>query len=90
MEKRFGQTDVAAVADSSPHDPAQHISPAFVGRQHPVTDEKGGGPAVVGDHFHGHVVGLALAVWFLGQCFGALDDGVDQIGVKIGVHVLDQ
>jgi hypothetical protein len=53
------QPEVAAVADGPSHDPPQHIAAAFVGRQDAVADEKSGGPAVIGNHFHGDVVGLA-------------------------------
>ena len=87
-EKGLHQADVPAVSDGTPHDAAQHVTASFVGRQHTVAHQKCGGPAVVGDHLHGHIHIMGLPVSFFGQFFGTGDDRSDQIAFKIGLLVL--
>ena len=88
VQERLGQTDVAAVANGPSHDASQHIAPTFVGGQHPVADEEGSGPAVVGDHFHGDPGGVGFAHRTAGQFLGPLDNGKNQIRVEVGGHIL--
>ncbi len=88
VQKRPGQSDIAAVADGPAHDPAKHIAPAFVGRQHPVSDQKGRRPAVIGNDFHGHIAFVRFAKMPAAEGFGFFEDGHDEIGVVIGADIL--
>ncbi len=55
-QERGGQVQEPPEADGPAHDAPQHVAPAFVGRQHPVGDQKSGGPGMVGDDPEGHVL----------------------------------
>ena len=50
MQERLAATDHVRMAHGAAHDPAQHIAPALVGRQHAVGDQEAGGAQMVGDH----------------------------------------
>ncbi len=56
------QPESGAVTDGPPHDPPQHVTPAFVGGLNPVGYQERGGPGMVGDHPHRGVVDIAAAV----------------------------
>ena len=78
------ETEHLGVAHGAAHDPPQHVAASLVGRQHPVGDEKGGGPAVVGDDPHRHVVVGGGAVGLAGKLFDVGDDPPQQVGVVVG------
>ena len=59
VHQRLGGAEQMGVAHRPAHDPAQHIAPALVGRQHAVGDQEARGAQMVGDH---PVAGLARAV----------------------------
>ncbi len=89
VQKGPVQPDVAAVADRAAHDAPQDIASAFVGRQDAVPDQKHRGPAVVRDHLHGDVRGLAPAERHPGHLLGPPDDRPDEVGVEIRADVLN-
>ena len=71
----MGRFQEPAEADGPAHDAAQDVAPAFVGGQHPVGDQKGGGPGMVGNDPEGHVLRFSGAIGLPGQVFDAGDDG---------------
>ena len=89
MEKRFDQSDVPSIPDGPAHDPSQHIPPAVIGRQHTVTDQKRCGSTMVGNDLHGHITFPRRTEAYLRQVLGLSDNGQDQIGFKIGGHILE-
>ena len=48
-QQRLARTQQLRVAHAAPHDPAQHIATALVGRHHAVGDQEGAAAQMVGD-----------------------------------------
>ncbi len=67
----------------------QHIAAAFVAGQDAVADQKGDGPAVVGDGAVVREIGLTVGVVFLQQLLDARHDGREGVGVVIVVRALE-
>ena len=55
IEERSFESEQRSLADSAPHDLAQHVAAAFIRRNDAVADQKGGGADVVGDDAQGSV-----------------------------------
>ena len=88
--KGAGQVQEAPEADGPAHDAAQHVAPAFVGGQHPVGDQEGGGPGVVGNHPEGDVFLLIFAaVAPARQLLDPADHRPQQVAVEVALHPLD-
>ncbi len=62
------------MAAGAPQYAAQDVAAPFVAGEHPVTDDEGYGPAVVGDDPHGHVAVFALPVTLTAHFFDEPDD----------------
>ena len=67
---------------------AQHVASPLVGGQHAVGQQKGDGPAVIGDDPQRSVRVLALAVGHPGFFGHGLDEALEKIGIKIGTLAL--
>ena len=88
-QERGGQVQEPPEADGPAHDAPEHVAPAFVGRQHPVGDQKGGGPGVIGDDPEGHVLRFAGAIGLPRQGFDPGDHRPQQVAVEIALDPLD-
>ena len=82
MHQRFARAQNVGVAHRTAHDPAEHITPAFICRQHPVGDQEPGGAQMVGDDA---VAGLASA---LGGNAGQVDRRGDQRLERVDVVIV--
>jgi hypothetical protein len=50
VDHRVLGAEQMGMAHGATHDAAQHVAAAFIGRQHAVGNEEGGGAQMVGDH----------------------------------------
>ena len=83
----LGAAHELGVAHGPAHDAAQHVAAALVRRRHPVGDEEGRGPQVVGDDAVGHRV---LAVGGRARGLGrGQDEGAQKVGVIVVVLALE-
>ena len=73
----------------TPHDAAQHVAAALVGRQDAVGHEHGHGPPVVGQHAQRDVGALVGAVAGAEDGGRRVDDRREQVGVEHGVVALE-
>ena len=89
MKKGTGQAYIAAEANCSAHDSAQHIPSSFIGREYSVTDEKCCSPAVICNDLHGHFCCRRLSKLLFGEVFDFLHYRQYKIDVIIGRHILD-
>ena len=78
----LGRSQLGPPAQGPADDAAQHVAPGLVGRQHPVGDEKGHGPGVVGQDAQAHVGPPARAVAGAGGRLGGGHDGGQHVGVE--------
>ena len=76
------------VAHGAAQDAAYHIARLGVGGQLPVGDGERDGADVVGHHAHGDVRLLVLAVLHVRQLANLADDGLEDVGVVVGILVL--
>ncbi len=83
-EERLAHAQHPAVAQCAADDTAQHVTAAFVGRQHAIDDQERTGTDVVGDHAQR----LVFQVGGAGQLGGLADQGLEQVDLIVGVHVL--
>ena len=72
------------MAQGAADDPAQHVAAALVGRQHAIDDQEGTGADVVGDHAQR----LVLQVGGGGQLGRMPDQGLEDVDLVVGMHVL--
>ena len=84
VEERRLLAQLVAVADGAAHDAALHIAAAFIGWNHAVAHQEGGGADVVGNHAQGFVAQVGLTG--LARC--GLDQRVKQVDLVVAVHVL--
>ena len=63
---------------------AQHIAPAFVGRQDAVADHERDASGMVGNDLQGNIVVRIRIVRLAGHCCRQFDDGEHQVRFKIG------
>ena len=70
------------------HDPAQDIAAAFIGGQHAIGDQEGGGAQMIGDDAVA-CPHRAVRIDAGGVGDGA-DQGAEQVDLEIGVHALHQ
>ena len=89
MQKRPGETDITPVANSPAHNPSKHVSPALIGRQYAVTDEKCRGSAVVCDDFHRNVRFPGFPESSFGKILDLVHNRTNQIDVIIRRHILN-
>ena len=80
----FQRTQLPQVAHGAADDAAQHITAAFVGRQHAVGDQERAGADVVGDDTQGFVAEIAG----MGEFGGTADQVVEQVDLVVAVHML--
>ena len=66
----------------APHDAAQHIAPALVGRQYAIGDQHGHGPRVVGQDAQRHVGPLVGPVAAADDGGRRVDDRQEQVGIE--------
>jgi len=69
-------------------DLAQDIAPAFVGRQHPVADQEGDRPQVVGNDPERNVGLVPRTVFGLHLRSHRLDQRLKEIGLEVALHRL--
>ena len=72
------------MAHAAAHDAAEHIASALVGRHDAVRQQEGAGAQMVGDHLVGGVRPAGR-----GQLGARADQALEQIGVVIAVHALE-
>ena len=72
------------MADRATDDPAQHITPAFVRRQHAIDDQEAAGADMVRDHAQRRI----LQVCDAGEIGRGLDDVREQVDVVVVLHAL--
>ncbi|KAG0924107.1 hypothetical protein G6F32_014040 [Rhizopus arrhizus] len=72
------------MAQGAADDTAQHVTAAFVGRQHAVDDQERTGADVIGDHAQR----LVLQVGRTGQLRRLADQRLEQVDLIVGMHVL--
>ncbi len=89
MEKWPSQADITAIADGPPHDTAQHITPSLIGGQNTVTDQKGGCPAVICNHLHGHFIFPGIGLFLSGKGFHFVHNRHEKIGFIVGWDILE-
>ena len=86
VQVRILLPDHARVAHSPPHDFAQHVAAAFVGRRDAVVDQESGGPRVIRVDPQRYIVARVGAVNHAvpDQLGGAVDDGAEQVRFVVG------
>ena len=72
-------------ADQAPH----HVAAAFVAGYHPVSDQEGGGPGMVGQQAQGHVHLLRLPVGAAQRTGGGEKHILDAVHLEQRVHPLE-
>ena len=82
-EERIG------IADGTAQDAADDVAGLGIAGQLSVGDGEGDGTQVVGDDAHGNVRFLLFAVAVAAQVADGLDDGLEDVGVVVGVLALD-
>ena len=73
-----------AVPQGAPHDLAQHVAAPLVAGDDPVAHQEGGGPQVVGDHAHRHVVVGLPAVAPAAALLDRGDERREDVGLVVG------
>ena len=86
--QRVARAEHLRMPHRAAHDPAQDIAAAFIGRQHAVGDQKGGGAQMIGDDAVA-CPHRAVRIDAGGVGDGA-DQGAEQVDLEIGVHALHQ
>jgi hypothetical protein len=61
------------------HDPAKHISSAFVGGKNSIADQKGRRSAVVSDYSNGDIGSRILSIGNMADHFDLSKDGLEEI-----------
>ena len=84
MEERTLLAQLVAVTDRAAHDAAQHVTAAFVARNHAVDDQERARADVVGDHLQ-RVVGQ---IGHTGFTASRIDQRLEQVDLVVTVHVL--
>jgi hypothetical protein len=84
IEEAAVGAQLVTVTTSAADDPAQHVTTAFVGRQHAIGDQETGGTDVVGDHLERRL-GLVGAANGLGA---SVEQALEQVDLIIRMHVL--
>ncbi len=85
MEKRVFAAEFVTVADRAAHDPAQHITAAFVAGNHAVDDQERARANMVRDHLQ-RIVREIRRVGFAG-C--SLDQRLEQVDLIVAVNMLE-
>ena len=86
-QRRLALAEQPGVADRPAQDAAQHVAAAVAGRIHPVREQEGDRPRVVGEHAKRRPRWAAI-VSATHDLDGALDDRREQVGVEVGRHAL--
>ena len=84
VQHRLLHADQAQVAHGASHDLAQHVAAPFVGWQHAVVDEEGGGTRMVGRDAQGRIHARILAIGRVEQIGRVHQDGMDEVGIVVG------
>ncbi len=77
-----------AVAHGAAQDAAYHVASLGVAGQLPVGNAESHGAHVVGHHTHGHIHIVALAIVLARDFAYLLDEGLEYVGVVVGVLAL--
>jgi len=88
VHERFMDAQRLAVPHGAAQQAADDVAAPFVARQDAVADGEGDGPDVVGDHLQGHVRFFLLPVAGAGDVARLQNDREEQVGVEVGVHIL--
>ncbi len=83
-EERLVLAQLVAMTQGATDDAAQHVATAFIGRDHPVTDQEAGGTDMVGDHPQGFLFHILAAGGF---CRG-LQQRLKQVDLVVGMDPL--
>ena len=86
-QRRFALAQEPGVADRAAQDPPQHVAAPVAGGKHPVGEQEGDGPRVVGEHPVGRALRPTVVV-APHDFDGALDDRREQVRVEVGGHAL--
>ncbi len=84
VEERPLAAELVAVADSAPHDPAQHVAAALVAGDHAVDDEERAGADVVRNDLQR----IVREIGNVSLARRGLDERLEQIDFVVAVHVL--
>ena len=84
VEERRLLAQLVAMADGPAHDAAQHITAAFIGRDHAVAHQECGGADMVGDHPQRGIAQVGRA----GLTGGSSDQALKDVDFVVAVHVL--
>ena len=87
-ERLFLVEEGVGVAHGAAQDAADHIACLGVAGQLAVGNGEGNGTQVVGAHAHGHVGVFVIAIFLACDVFLFLDDGLEDVGVIVGMFVL--
>ncbi|OPZ59193.1 MAG: hypothetical protein BWY87_01126 [Deltaproteobacteria bacterium ADurb.Bin510] len=90
VEEALAEAQQLAVARGAADDAAQHVAATLVTGQHAVTDQKGRGAGVVGDHAHADVIVGIRTVLDAGQLADEGDQRHEQVSIVVaGTALLD-
>ena len=78
-KERASDSENLPVPHRPSHDPAEHVTPAFVGRKDSIVDQKCRGPAVVGDHSEGDVGSGVLSIRDLAERFDLFKESFEEV-----------
>src|SRR5690606_18586091 len=88
IQERLIHTEYLAIANRPTQQPANDVAATLVRRHDPVTNGKYDSPDMIGDHFQRDVCILTLLVRHTRELTSRLDDRYEQIGIEVGVHIL--